>query len=266
PALLFRDASAEAMAQGLEWFLASLARDPTGTRRLRDASRRHVETRYNWERSIGALEATLRELVEAEEAAGTPRRCPVCGAPTRRARVYHRQAYEVCSSCHTAVRLTLPSAAELRACYGLEYPVRFPPGRIAPPRVELFTALLARLGPAAGGRRLLDLGCGGGQLLVRAAKLGWRSVGSDVAHEACAVARKASGDPVIQADSAEIPLRERCVATVTLINVVDYVRARGASRVAPRAPRRWRPRRRDALASAMAPGTLDRAVRVQGGG
>src|SRR2546425_12617220 len=109
------------MAQGLEWFLASLARDPTGTRRLRDASRRHVETRYNWERSIGALEATLRELVERQEAAGTPRRCPVCGAPTRRARVYHRQAYEVCSSCHTAVRLTLPSAAELRACYELEY-------------------------------------------------------------------------------------------------------------------------------------------------
>jgi len=224
PALLFRDASAEAMAQGLEWFLASLARDPTGTRRLRDASRRHVETRYNWERSIGALEATLRELVERQEAAGTPRRCPVCGAPTRRARVYHRQAYEVCSSCHTAVRLTLPSAAELRACYELEYPVRFPPGRIAPPRVELFTALLARLGPAGGGRRLLDLGCGGGQLLVRAAKLGWRSVGSDVAHEACAVARKASGGPVIQADSAEIPLRGRCVATVTLINVLDHVR------------------------------------------
>src|SRR2546428_10060036 len=150
------------MAQGLEWFLASLARDPTGTRRLRDASRRHVETRYNWERSIGALEATLRELVERQEAAGTPRRCPVCGAPTRRARVYHRQADEVCSSCHTAVRLTLPSAAELRACYELEDPLRLPPGRIAPPPLELFTALPPRFGPPRGRAPLARPGCGGG--------------------------------------------------------------------------------------------------------
>ncbi len=75
PSLVFRDASAEAMAQGLERFLESLARDPASAGRLRDASRRHVETRYGWERSIGDLETTLRELVAREEAAGAPRRC-----------------------------------------------------------------------------------------------------------------------------------------------------------------------------------------------
>jgi glycosyltransferase involved in cell wall biosynthesis len=75
PSLVFRDASAEAMAQGLERFLESLARDPASAGRLRDASRRHVETRYSWERSIGDLETTLRELVAREEAAGAPRPC-----------------------------------------------------------------------------------------------------------------------------------------------------------------------------------------------
>ena len=75
PALVFRDASAEAMAQGLERFLDSLARDPASAGRLRDASRRYVETRYGWERSIGDLETTLRKLVAREEAAGAPRRC-----------------------------------------------------------------------------------------------------------------------------------------------------------------------------------------------
>ena len=78
PSLVFRDASAETMAQGLQRFLDSLARDPAGAERLRDAGRRHVETRYSWERSIGDLEATLRKLVARQEAPAPPR------APTAR--------------------------------------------------------------------------------------------------------------------------------------------------------------------------------------
>ena len=81
PSLLFRDASAEAMAQDLARFLDSVARDAAGTRRLRDASRRHVETRYSWERSIGDLETTLRTLIEPKTARA-PKRCPVRGALT----------------------------------------------------------------------------------------------------------------------------------------------------------------------------------------
>jgi glycosyltransferase involved in cell wall biosynthesis/ubiquinone/menaquinone biosynthesis C-methylase UbiE len=223
PALVFRGVSAEAMAQDLGRFLHSVVQDPAGARRLRDASRRHAETRYGWERSIGDLETTLQTLAERPEAAAPPRACSVCGTQATPRLVRHGQPYEVCPGCGTAARRARPGAAELRAFYERDYPARFAPDRIGRPRVELFTALLARLGSVEAGRRLLDLGCGGGQLMVAAAKLGWRSVGSDVAYEACAVARTVSGGPVIQADSAEIPLRDRSVEAVTLINVLDHL-------------------------------------------
>jgi len=73
PSLVFPDASAEAMAHDLGRFLDSLARDPAGAGRLRDASRRHAETQYSWERSIGDLETTLRKLVEQLAAPAPPR-------------------------------------------------------------------------------------------------------------------------------------------------------------------------------------------------
>src|SRR3989442_1740834 len=200
PSLVFRGVSEEAMAEDLGRFLDALAQDPAGARRLRDASRRHAETSYGWDRSIGDLETTLRGLVEPPEAPAPPRACPVCGAHATPRLVCHGQPYEVCPRCRPAARRARPGAAEPRGWYERDYPARFAPDRIGRPRVELFTTLLARLGPAEAGRRLLDLGCGGGQLLVAAAKLGWRSVGHDVAYPACAVARNAAGDPVIQAD------------------------------------------------------------------
>lgn len=224
PSLVFRAGSSEAMAQDLGRFLEGLGQDPAGARRLREASRRHAETYYGWARSIGALETTLGALVERRPAAAPPPpACPVCGAHATPRRVRYGQPYDVCPGCRTAARHVRPGAAELRAFYERDYPARFAPQRVERTRVELFTALLARLGPAEAGRRLLDLGCGGGQLMLAGAKLGWRSLGSDVAYEACAVARTVSGGPVIQADSAEIPLRDRSVDAVTLINVLDHL-------------------------------------------
>jgi glycosyltransferase involved in cell wall biosynthesis len=59
PALLFRDASAAAIADGLDRFLRALASDPGGTIALRSACRRHAESRYGWDRAVTALEHTL---------------------------------------------------------------------------------------------------------------------------------------------------------------------------------------------------------------
>lgn len=62
PPLLFRDESAEAIAEGLAAFFARLAADPEGDRRLRLACRRLAETSYSWDASVDRLEATLAEI------------------------------------------------------------------------------------------------------------------------------------------------------------------------------------------------------------
>lgn len=72
PALLFRDASAAAIADGIDRFLGGLAADPDRAAALRAACRRYAETQFGWERSVAALERAL-ETVAARGAAAVAR-------------------------------------------------------------------------------------------------------------------------------------------------------------------------------------------------
>jgi glycosyltransferase involved in cell wall biosynthesis len=60
--LLFRDASAAAIADGLDRFLRAFAADPGATAALRGACRRYAESQFGWEQSVAALEETLVRL------------------------------------------------------------------------------------------------------------------------------------------------------------------------------------------------------------
>ncbi|HEX3175702.1 MAG TPA: glycosyltransferase family 4 protein [Methylomirabilota bacterium] len=71
--LLFRDASAAAIADGLDAFLQRLAADP-GLAALRAACRRYAESRYGWDRAVTALEGVLESV-----AAQRPRLLPRAG-------------------------------------------------------------------------------------------------------------------------------------------------------------------------------------------
>jgi glycosyltransferase involved in cell wall biosynthesis len=62
PALLFGEASAEAIARGLGNFLDDRKRDASRYLDLRRACRRHAEDHYGWDRAIGDLEALLARL------------------------------------------------------------------------------------------------------------------------------------------------------------------------------------------------------------
>jgi len=57
--LLFRDASAAAIADGLDGFLRGLAADPGRAAALRATCRRYAETQYGWDRSVALLEDAL---------------------------------------------------------------------------------------------------------------------------------------------------------------------------------------------------------------
>lgn len=220
PGLIFRETSAEVMADDLGRFLDGLERDPEAAAQRRQACRRHAET-YGWPRAVGDVERALAALAGT---GGAPApRCAVCGAVTDNGAWYRSRQYRLCSCCGTAVAPVLPAAARVREVYEREYPLQFAPERIAPARRELFAALLERLARLTCARRLLDLGCGGGHLMVTAGDRGWRCVGADLAGWACAAAGQASGRPVIQADSAAVPVREATADAVTLVNVLDHV-------------------------------------------
>jgi len=222
PSLLFREATPEAMAEDLARFLEATRRDPTESQRLRQACRRHAERGYNWEETVARLETTLRDLSLGVDSAMVPRPCPACGGLLQeRDLIYLGTPYLRCSRCRTGMVRTMPTMASLRREYEFEYPLRFSPEHVPEPRAELFGSILDYLKAIGSGGRLLDVGCGGGYLLASAAQRGWRSLGTDLSHRACVVARR-NGAPVIQAEGAALPLREGGVNAALLINVLDH--------------------------------------------
>jgi glycosyltransferase involved in cell wall biosynthesis/SAM-dependent methyltransferase len=225
PGLLFRDATPEAMAEGLAQFLAAKERDPLATERLGRACRRHAEA-YGWGRALDALEATLGSLARRAPAApAPPRRCPACEGTLRPDLVYRGRRYARCARCGLRAAASPLDAAALRRCYEIDYPRRFPPETSGLPRRALFEGLLARARPPAPGARLLDVGCGGGLLLAGAAARGWRAVGVELSSRAARVARNLDAGPVVQAHGAALPFRSGALDAVTLVNILDHLEA-----------------------------------------
>lgn len=74
---------------------------------------------------------------------------------------------------------------------------------------EAAEAVLRLLGPGPG--RCLDVGCGGGRLVVALAEAGWAATGVDLSEDQLRVARRRAGDAaeaLVQADAASLPFGE----------------------------------------------------------
>jgi SAM-dependent methyltransferase len=225
PGLVFRDPGPEAIADGVLRFLEWSQRDPAAAARLRLACRREATARYAWEGAVLGLEATLAEVAGRRVPLAPPvPACPACGEPMRAGDLYYAgRAYARCPGCGTGASATLPAADHLRRYYETEYPIRYRHQWVAEPRADMFGSLLDRLGRLAPPGRLLHIGCGGGHLGRAAADRGWRVAGTDVAHAACAVARRQHGLSVFQAESARLPVRDGCANATSLVNVLDHL-------------------------------------------
>ena len=225
PRLVFTDAGAEAMARGIRDFLEADARDPGAAAALRDACRRHAETRYGWDVAVSGLERLLLDVrARRPESATAATRCPVCGDDTHATRlIYRGDRYRRCPRCRIAVAATVPTRAELHTHYETDYPARFGHGRLDAARAAMFESLLSRLERWCPRGRLLDVGASGGHLVAAARRRGWGTVATDLSSDACAVARVAYGVPAVQADSVELPLASASVDAVTVVNVVDQI-------------------------------------------
>ncbi len=215
PSLLFRDASAGAIADGLQAFLGECQQRPDAVARLRAACRRYAEARFGWETSVERLAGTLAELRDTA--------CPACGAGTADDVRCLGRAWRRCQHCGTGVQVPRPGRDDLRRHYETTYPAVFSPSHAEPARQDLFGALLDDVGPRPRAARLLDAGAAGGHLMAAAARRGWRATGLDIAHEACVTAHKATGAPTAQADVASLPVRQAAADIVTLVNVLDHL-------------------------------------------
>ena len=224
PALLFGGKGPEAMAADLLAFLDRQRRDPAAAAALRTACARYAATRYGWDTVTGALEETFTDLVHGERRpAPGAEPCEACGAPMRDSRLlYEGRRYRRCAACRARRAASVPSALDMRREYDVHYPRRFPPARIATVRREMMHALLDRLRRRGAPGRLLDVGCGGGHFMAAAAERGWRPLGADLSHEACAAARRRTGAPVVEADAAALPFRDGTLDVVTLVSVLDH--------------------------------------------
>ncbi|MGH7355809.1 MAG: glycosyltransferase, partial [Candidatus Rokuibacteriota bacterium] len=208
PGLLFRDGTPEAIADGLDQFLAAKERDPAAAGRLRRACRRHAEA-YGWARALDTLEQALGSVARGERSASSRRRpCEVCGGALDNAGlVYRGQRYLRCARCGARVMAAPPDAAALRRCYETDYLRRFPPETSDAERRALFENVLTRVRRRAPGVRLLDVGCGGGRLLASAEARGWRPAGVELSRRTARVARAVAAAPVLQADGCALPFR-----------------------------------------------------------
>jgi SAM-dependent methyltransferase len=99
--------------------------------------------------------------------------------------------------------------------------VRFPVG---PERVRL--ALEGTAPALHDGSRLVDLGCGGGQLCVQAAQLGWNAVGVDVAEGMIEEARAYAGAVDVEwivGSYDESGVADGEAAAVTALGLIEYL-------------------------------------------
>jgi glycosyltransferase involved in cell wall biosynthesis/SAM-dependent methyltransferase len=222
--LVFREATAEAMAADLGALLARLLADPAGAEALRTACRRHAETRFGWERVVDDLEATLIDVA----AGGAPAPAALgpgeaCGAALRPSRLlYGGRRYARCARCGARRVVALPTERQTRHEYQVRYARRFPPGRIDPARQRVLASIAAGARQLAPPGRLLDVGCGGGHFMTAARVEGWRPIGIDLSHAACMAAHGATAAPAVGAAADALPFRAAALDAVALVNVLDH--------------------------------------------
>ncbi|HMM27342.1 MAG TPA: class I SAM-dependent methyltransferase [Aggregatilineaceae bacterium] len=72
---------------------------------------------------------------------------------------------------------------------------------------------------------LLDIGCGAGQLLIQAQARGWRIDGAELSAYAAQHASRALGAPIHHGDFRTMGLPPGSLDAVTLIHVIEHVRA-----------------------------------------
>lgn len=163
--------------------------------------------------------------------------CPVCqGRQFRGAAEIRGLPIQVCERCGLTLQNPQPSDAELAGIYGSSYFIgsndpglakQFDLVKRGTARLQLdkIAAYLNRSGRSASGLRLIEVGCGHGNLLLEARTRGYEVHGVEVSADAASVANRKLGQDVVRvgrlAESGSFGLSyDVCI----LADVIEHVR------------------------------------------
>jgi SAM-dependent methyltransferase len=164
--------------------------------------------------------------------------CRVRGCTGRAIPVYRLPTFTIarCDRCEMMFRDPLPTPADLgrmyndRAYHETTYFSGQPDGdRRRHPELEIYDTALAQLAArkvaAADGTRgnILDVGCGNGSFLKRAAAAGWVPTGVELSHDLATAARENDGFHVLEADFAATDLPAAKYDVVTMWDFLEHV-------------------------------------------
>ena len=104
------------------------------------------------------------------------------------------------------------------SCGGAEFFRLYGPTVLKPAQAYSFKR--AQVAP---GMRVLDLGCGRGEILYQARQEGGRGVGTDFAAAAAKLAREISGCPTLLCDAKALPFSEGAFDLIFFVGVIDHL-------------------------------------------
>jgi len=162
----------------------------------------------------------------------TTPRCPACDRPAspRRAAV-HGYPLQVCSACRIEFLHPQPDDAALAAIYGDRYFLGERSAEAAVRRSQMKSAtgalyvdtLASLVRPA--NARLLEVGCGHGEVLLEARRRGFEVSGIEFsAHAAAAANARLAAPAVLVGAIEEVPLAPASFDAVLAADVVEHVR------------------------------------------
>lgn len=165
--------------------------------------------------------------------------CPVCKSKSFRALFATKgSCIELCRNCGLALQNPQPSDVDLAQIYGAEYFIgssgndgvtasQFEVVKRATARLQLdeIGAYLAALGRLPGGLRLLEIGCGHGNMLFEARARGFEVEGLEFSGDATAIANRNLGRNVVKKGSVgDTELATDQYNVCVAADVIEHVR------------------------------------------
>lgn len=172
-----------------------------------------------------------RSVKMPESDAGVPVLCPLCGAPVRAESSVVDYPLQVCARCQVEFLHPQPDDATLAAIYNDNY---FLHGQVAEAEERMssmkratavrYMDMIGRLLPE-GGCRLLEIGCGHGDMLVEACKRGYEVAGVEFSPHAVEIANQRLGRSAVLVGSIDtVELPAEYFDLVAFVDVIEHVR------------------------------------------